>query len=238
MKNWLRKVRLWEISLAIFLGFGAYLLWTATQVTKQIGQQTSTALYNVGAAAYNFDAGEKVTFDNLNRSCGTALPCGTFADLNRTLGSVRLAAGQVTALSLFEKPQLAEINQQELELFNQTRTSLTKFNGLLDTTNTVVAGVGPLEQNANQNLDMFHQDLLDIDALMTSSDIKSTLVNVKVTSGNFADVTTDFKTKFHAVLFPPPCQGKMCWFVHSYPYLKAGVQLAEPVYYWSQLLAK
>jgi len=56
-------------------------------------------------------AGLSTAVKELNAPCVPG-PCGTLADVNRTLGSVRLAAGQVTAFSEKERAALALIVRQ------------------------------------------------------------------------------------------------------------------------------
>ena len=233
---WSKVVAL--VSLAVLLSFGSYLVWTVSRTIPQISQQTSVALYNVGVAAYNLDLGERETFDNLNRLCDTGKPCGTFADVNKTLGSVRLASGQITALSQFEKPQLEAINSQELQLFADTHKVLNGLSETVISTNTAVANIVPLEHEIDTEAVALQKSTLDFDALIVSPDITGTLHGLNTTSNNFGAISTDFKTKFHAILYPPPCQGKMCFVIKAWPYIKTGTELAEPAYYFSQLLGK
>ncbi len=231
---WSKVVAL--VSLAVLLSFGSYLVWTVAQTIKPISQQTSVALYNIGVAAYNLDSGERATFDNLNRNCDPGKPCGTFADINRSLASVRMAAGQITAISQFEKPQLEAINSQELQLFSDTHKVLGGLSDTVTSANTAIVNIVPLENEIDTEAVALQKSTRDFDALILSPDITGTLKGLDVTSNNFAATSTDFQTKFHAILFPPPCQGKFCFVIKAWPYIKAGAELSEPAYYFSQLI--
>ncbi len=94
------------------------------QVTKNLAAATA----NVKKAT----AGLNVAVTEINRPCGTGDSCGTIATLNRALNSVRLAAGQVTAISLKEQDQRKLMNDQETQIADATATDLTKLGTAID----------------------------------------------------------------------------------------------------------
>ncbi|SEG56216.1 hypothetical protein SAMN05421819_3553 [Bryocella elongata] len=53
------------------------------------------------------------TFANINRPCGSKAPCGTLADLDRTLATFRGTAGEVEAALRHESAELDALNAQE-----------------------------------------------------------------------------------------------------------------------------
>lgn len=219
------------LALAVFLCFGSYLVWTATKAVESLSQQGSSLITHVDNSVTQVNT----TLEAVNRPCGSDKPCGTLADLNKTLASVRLASGQVTALSQFERPQLEAINSQELQLFSDTHKVL---NGLSDTTNSVntaVVNLVPLENELDTEAQALQKSTRDFDALIQSPDVSETIHNFNVTSLEFSKTSTDFQTKFHAVLFPPPCKGKFCFLIKSWPYVKAAANLAEPGYWGYEL---
>ena len=224
------------LAVTVLLGFASYFVWMATQVTKQFGQQTSSVLTQASTTLTTINAGSAQTFDNLNRLCGTDKPCGAFADFAKTTNSARLAFGQITAISQFEKPQLEAINQQELQLFSDTHKVLGGLSDTVTSANTALGGIVPLENEIDTEAVALQKSTRDFDTLLVSPDVTGALHGFNVTSNNFAATSTDFQTKFHAILFPPPCQGKFCFVIKAWPYIKAGAELSEPAYYFSQLI--
>jgi hypothetical protein len=101
-------------------------------------------------------------------------PCGTLADVNRTLGSMRLAAGQVTAFSYKEQEQLQQVNTQETEIAQATKDDLTKLGSAID-------GVTTLTGN---------------------KDLKESLGNLNVTIGAVSGMAADTQQAWHSVLHP------------------------------------
>lgn len=125
-------------------------------------------------AKLNATAGElSKTVALVNAPCVPG-PCGTLADLNRTLGSMRLAAGQVTAFSYKEQEQLQQVNAQETEIALATKDDLTKLGGAID----------------------------GVTALTGNKDLAESLGNLKTTSGAVSGMATDTQQAWHSVLHP------------------------------------
>lgn len=223
------------LAIAVFLGFGSYLLWTVSQTTKQVGQQASSLIAHADSSVTQIDSGFQTTFDNLNRLCGTDKPCGTLENFNRTLNTVNLAAGQIVAISQFEKPQLAAINSQELQLFSDTSKVLNGLSETVTTTNSAIVNIVPVENEIDTEVVALQKSTRDFDTLLLDPDIPGTLRGMSVTSNNFAATSTDFQNKFHDVLYPPPCKGKLCFAIKAWPYVKAASEMAEPAYWGDQL---
>lgn len=101
----------------------------------------------------------------------------------------------------------------------------------LHTTDQTIAGLQPVEAQATQGVAQIEETTTHIQALIDSPDITDTLHNVDVTTGELAKTSTDFQTKFHSVLFPPPCTGHWCWLLRSYGIIKDAGSLAEPTYF-------
>lgn len=72
------------------------------------------------------------TLVEVNRPCpkegDKAIPCGTLADVNRTLDPVRGAFGQVEAAARHEDKNLTTLDAQELALFGDTHGTLQALN--------------------------------------------------------------------------------------------------------------
>jgi len=94
-----------------------------------------TATKNLVATSANLktaSAGIDVAVTEINRPCGTGDSCGTIATANRALNSIRMAAGQVTAISLKEQDQRVLMNAQETTLATETESDLTKLGTAID----------------------------------------------------------------------------------------------------------
>jgi len=153
-------------------------------VVSQEKPLIATATGNMLAATANLNraaAGIDVAVTEINRPCGTGDSCGTIADVNRTLNSIRLASGQVTAFSLREQTQLDQVNQQETAVADLTEGDLTKLG-------TAVDGI---------------KDATDkIGALATNKDLTGSLKQTNVALGAVAGMATDTQQYWHSVLHP------------------------------------
>lgn len=142
----------------------------------EIRPKVSGALQSLQSSAANLDkatAGLNASIAEVNRKC-TDGDCGTLADVNRTLNTVRLAAGQVTAVSLKERDQLEQVNQQESDVAAQAKADLVKLG-------TAIDQVGELAGNG---------------------DLKKSLGNLNTTTGAVAGMATDTEQYWHNMLHP------------------------------------
>jgi hypothetical protein len=223
-------------SLLVLFGFLSYLAWTVTQTVKQLGNQTSITLSQVSTSVSRTQAsitaasnslvqvqngllpvenGLLATTNSLNSTlltvnspCGGGHPCGTLADVAKTLNTVRGTFGQIEVAANHENKNLTNLDAQEAQLFADTHLA---FQGVSKAT-------------------------LDLDALFTDPKITTTISSVNTIASNLGQTSTDFQTKFHSVLFPPPCSGKLCFVKKAWPYIKTASELAEPAYWGSQLI--
>jgi hypothetical protein len=84
---------------------------------------------------------------------------------------------------------------------------------------TAAKGLLPLESDADAAV----RGLLPLEA------------NAATITGNLSATTTDFQTKFHVILFPPPCNTFGCKVKRTWPYIKGGAEMVEPLYWGQQL---
>ncbi len=230
MTTWLSKIRLWEIALAVFLGFGCYFLWTTSQTDKQIARQTTVILNHADKSLSGIDksvtqvgsafttaatsiiqaqksvasvsaqlsgvaVGLQKTVALVNAPCAPG-PCGTVADVGKTLNTARLTMGQIEiATNSFDKNQ-DKFYQQEDQLYADSDGAAKSLNSIL-----------------------------------TSPDVYDSLHNVNTVTANLGQSTTDFQNKFHDFLYPPSCKGFKCWIKNGYEAVKVGSDLLEPAYY-------
>lgn len=170
MKTWLSKIRLWEIGLCVFLGFGCYLLWTTTQTEKQVASQTSSVLTHADSVLTDVDNTTKSTtavttqltntlstlsysvssssdrlnavLDKIAAPCtpekghvyavGEDKPCGTLADVARTLNTIRGFSGTLTFAGRHLDKSLTTYDQQELQLNAQLNQVLGNVSDTTD----------------------------------------------------------------------------------------------------------
>jgi hypothetical protein len=227
MRLWLSKIRLWEIALAVFLGFGCYFLWATNQNENQIVARANATFSAADAAITNINSATlqvgsafqsaaasasqtekdvravtiplQQTVALINAPCVPG-PCGTVADVGKTLNTIRLTSGQIEIAANHEDNNLANLDNQENQVFVDTDTALKNFNTLL-----------------------------------VSPALNDTLINADTITTNLGKTTGDFQAKFHDFLYPPPCKGFKCDLKKIYETVKIGSQFSEPAY-WSWAL--
>jgi len=106
----------------------------------------------------------------------------------------------------------------------------------LGTLNDTIKGLQPVEQTATQTFANLDKSATDLDSFINSPDLMGTAHNLNTITGNFGVISGDFEKKFHAVLYPPPCQGHWCWVIKAWPVIKAASEMAEPGYWISQTI--
>jgi ABC-type transporter Mla subunit MlaD len=121
------------------------------------------------------------TLDIVNRQCGKQ-PCGTLADVAKTLNTVRGTFGQIEVAANHEDKQLATLDAQERTMFGNVNDMVTA---------------------ANSSVGHF-------DALITSPDVTKTLANVNVSTAAIADsskqadaILTDGRKEADKLANPP-----------------------------------
>lgn len=105
------------------------LLIVATLTIAALGWYGSYALRQwagVGSSA-------AATLTAVNRPCSAMVPCGTLADVNRTLATVRGTFGQIEVAARHENRQLGTLDRQERQLFADLHGTATQAQGTLST---------------------------------------------------------------------------------------------------------
>lgn len=76
------------------------------------------------------------------------------------------------------------------------------------------------------------QDAADFDALLKQKSLSDTLDSIAQTSHHAAQISGDFDTRFHALLFPPPCRTFGCRMSkYVWPAIKDAGALGEDSYW-------
>jgi hypothetical protein len=106
-------------------------LESQVDATVQHVQTTADAatvtLKSLGRASDSLNA----TIQTVNRPCGTEKPCGTLADVAKTLNTFRGTAGQVEIAAIHENRNLGTLDGQEATLFGDFHTTLQSTNALV-----------------------------------------------------------------------------------------------------------
>ena len=230
------------ISLTVFMGFGSYLLWTTIQVEKHLDSETDIVLHhaestlkkvdsvvdksgksidqiNKSVASFQLDVASVSDSINeslylVNKPCVPA-PCGVIANVNKTLGTFRGTAGTLEIAGNHWDKNLTTLDTQEATLFNDSHDVLT---------------------NLSAEIDEAHKTTLTLDQYINTPDFTAIPKNLNTITYNLGQTTTDFQTKFHTFLYPPPCKGVKCFFIHAYSYAKIASTFAEPAYWGEQIL--
>jgi hypothetical protein len=111
-------------------------LRTLQSTTDAVGKQTTASLKVTDHAAKTLD-GATTTLDNINRLCheasdeGVDKPCGTLADVNRTLATVRGTFGQIEIAAHHEDRNLSTLDAQEAQLYADFHATTTNLNALV-----------------------------------------------------------------------------------------------------------
>jgi hypothetical protein len=218
------------------LGVGAFCVARITAIVHTEAVDVSEAIANLDNAVSDLDLAVNGTADHLNgaidgfgkdshgvltearktlvavnRSCGTPKhpqPCGTLADVAKTLATVRGAAGQVEVAAGHENKRLGTLDDQETKLYTDA--------------DAAIAGLAPVEKNAAQSF-------TDLDAILKSPDVKGTLQS-------FNGISGDLYTKLHPLLNPPPCTTKGCKVKRVFQTIWAFHDAPEAAYWTEQLL--
>ena len=139
-----------------------------------------------------------------------------------------VSALQDTTKALTKTAQTASTSLQTLTdgispVLTSTKSTVDKVGDAVGSVGTAAKGLAkgllPLESDA----DAAAKGLLPLEA------------NAATITGNLGATTTDFQTKFHIFLFPPPCKTFGCKVKRTWPYIKGGAEMVEPLYWGQQL---
>ena len=197
----------------------SYLCVVASIVVWRAGNAFDSNLAKWG------DSGAQ-TFAGLNAPCtpvkGTVytvdhpVPCGTLADMNRTLATVRGTFGQIEAAANHENKNLTTLDSQELALFTDlhltaqaaartadslsgTATALTgtatAATATITTAGTTIAAFQPV-------LAAFTQDGKDLDSRINDPHVTNLVAHLAGMSASGDKMLADAQWKTHQLLHP------------------------------------
>lgn len=114
---------------------------SAADDERALAQSAANAVNDLDAAISNVSvttqaatrtlASANAVLITVNRSCGGGHPCGTLADVAKTLNTVRGTFGEIEIAAHHEDANLTALDAQELQLFADTHATLTGASDLL-----------------------------------------------------------------------------------------------------------
>ena len=147
------------------------------------------------------------TLQAINRPCGAGKPCGTLADVAKTLNSARLTLGQVEIAANHEDSRIGVLDAQEAQIASDAHTLALKAGGTVDALTVAAKGIQPVEQNAAGEI----SDMRTMTAGLTSmtpdlqvaaAELSATSQNVTQVSQHLNATTADVQQAVHSYLHP------------------------------------
>ncbi len=171
--------------------------------------KAALTLDGIDATVANLNA----TLMTINRPCGGGKPCGTLADVAKTLGTLRGTAGQIEIAANHEDRRIGILDAQEDALFADTHrtlgsanAALVRFSTAMDTADATIAGLRPIEGHAATTLASI-QELLP--------DLAKTTANVTAMTESGKSILADGAYETHKLTHPKKKTGFWVgfWFV-------------------------
>jgi hypothetical protein len=162
-----------------------------SQSIEQTTEQTNTVLSNMNAILLS-----------INRPCGTGQPCGTLADVAKTLGTIRGTAGQLEIAAHHEDARLDALDAQETALYGDTHKLLARGSTALETANATIAGLQPVEAQLNLEAKQLNVATANLNVLLTNPDIPAAIGSTNSALGHINATVADTQQAVHAWLHP------------------------------------
>ena len=200
--------------------------------------------------ALGIESNMNAALATINQGCAPG-PCGTLAAFTKVVTK----AGDATVTTQIQEQAIgkqvsatmtalqtipAHVNGTMDSLTGTAQTASTSLQNITDgltpvlaSTKTTVDGVGA----AVGSVGTAAKGLLPLES-DTDTAVRGLLpleANAATITGNLGATTTDFQTKFHVFLFPPPCNTFGCKVKRTWPYIKGGAEMVEPLYWGQQL---
>jgi hypothetical protein len=187
----------------------------------------------------------------VNSNCdGGKEKCGTLADLNQTLHTVRGTFGQIETAAKHENAQLTKLDSQEKTLFDDLHgvmgdaretikgvTGLTQVtSGAIQTTQETIRGAQPALASLMTTLDTFGELAKSAQKRTDDPRVDALLTHLESTSENVDGATGDVQTVFDRVTNPPKCKGRACVFIKALNVISAAHDVPEFGYWTDQLI--
>lgn len=206
--------------------FFAFMAWAVNSTRQRINQ---AELQTVSATAQTLTSIQRaVDADNTSVAKTLKQSEATLAAIQQTSESATRTLDQISADSHHEIMAFAETTNAATETAQDASQTLR-------TANRTIAGFQPITANLDAELGDLQRTTMAINQQVSSAQVAGTLANIQTTTANLAGVTTDFKTKFHALLYPTPCKTKWCKLKRAWPYIRGATEMTEPLYWGVQI---
>ena len=187
----------------------------------------------------------------VNRNCdGGKEACGTLADVNQTLHTIRGTFGFIEQAAKHENAQLTTLDTQETTLFNDAHgvmgdvresikgvTGLTQVaSGAIQTTQETIRGAQPALASLATTLDAFGALARSAKRRTDDPRVDALLTHLESTSTHIDGATGDVQTVFDRVTNPPKCKGRACVFIKALNVISAAHDVPEFGYWTDQLI--
>jgi hypothetical protein len=187
----------------------------------------------------------------VNRNCdGGKEACGTLADVNQTLHTIRGTFGQIEVAAKHENAQVTKLDSQEKTLFDDAHgvmsdaretikgaTGLTQVaSGAIQTTQETIRGAQPALASLTTTLDAFGALAKSAQKRTDDSRVDALLTDLESTSAHVDGATGDVQTVFDRVTNPPKCKGRACVFIKALNVISAAHDVPEFGYWTDQLI--
>jgi hypothetical protein len=184
------------------------------------------------------------------KSALTYKPCGTLADANQTLHTIRGAFGEVEVAAHHENAQLTKLDTQERDLFDdlhgvlgQSRETLASVSGFasaasatMRTVKETVAGAQPVLASLKTTSDSLDGAAQALTTRLDDPHVAALVANLDVTAKDAADATGDVKTVFDRVANPQPCKGRWCFAIKAARIMSAARDVPQFGYWTNEFV--
>lgn len=166
-------------------------------------QATEQAVSGTQAAEQELTA----TLQAINRPCGSGKPCGTLADLAKTLNTARLTLGQLEIAANHEDQRIGLLDAQEAQIASDAHTLALKAGDTVDALTVAANGLQPVEQNAAGEISDMRTMTAGLsstipDIQRTAAELNATSQNVTQVSQHLNETTGDVQQAVHSYLHP------------------------------------
>lgn len=166
-------------------------------------EQASESLAGIQGAEQQLTA----TLQTINRPCGAAAPCGTLADLAKTLNTARLTLGQLEVAANHEDQRIGVLDAQEAQIAADAHTLALKAGGTVDALTGAANSLRPVEGNAALAIADLRTTEAGINSTIpdlqrTMSQLAATSANVTETTQHLDATTGDVQQAVHKYLHP------------------------------------
>ena len=201
--------------------------------------------------------GERVAFSRLNSPTGILMRAeGLETKANATLVNLDKASASLQTAGVAVAAHANDQADRLTLLIDNANQDAVELRGLLVTLNAEVPKLDPLLASATKAADSIppvSEQLVDTldragktadattvtvaaaGSVVSSTDVTQAAHSVSVILANAAGASSDFRARFHTVLYPSPCTGKWCWARRLYPVVRDGAPLLSDTYWAVQL---